>query len=289
MQSDQTQMKSVVLTSLLLAGIVASCWQAARADEAPSGGNEPAASEPQLTLKMSGYLEAGASDDLLTGGFPNRHAEFVRGEIRPEAGERWMAEINEITQFGDTGTLFVAGYENEIAQLWIVQAGVSSSAGGITLPRLRLDLALGKKWLDEHNLVTTVGITEVQSKDVHRDHALQFSTAYFFDISGQPWAVEGGVLHNASDPGSIGATSYYAALTTGREKERVVSLRIGAGREAYQLVGSSIALDNFPSNTLLFTWREWLTKDYGFQLRVDTYHNPFYDRRGIEASWFAEF
>jgi len=288
-------MKSVALTSLLLASTFSStfiaCTQIAYADEPSAGVDAPPAvsAEPPLALKMSGYLEAGASDDLLTGGFPNRHSEFIRGEIRPAAGERWTAEVNEITQFGDTGTLLVAGYEKEIAQVWIAQVGVSTSAGGVTLPRLRLDLALSKKWLDERNLVTTVSVTEVDDKDVHRDRAVQFSGAYFFDINGQPWAIEGGVRYNDSDPGSIGATSYYAAVTTGREKERAISLRIGAGREAYQLVGTAIALDNFPSNTLMFTWREWLAKDYGFQIRADTYHNPFYDRRGIEASWFTEF
>lgn len=286
-----------VMLPAMLAAWGGSAWADGTPDGAQPSGTLPAdtqaasrpAAEQPLQLKMSGYIEAGASDDLLTSGYPDRHTEFVRGELRTSPTERWTAEINEVTEFGETGTLFVAGYEKQLGTDWIAQAGVATSAGGDTLPRLRLDMALGRKWLEARNLVTTVSVTEIEDKDVHRDHAIQFSTAYFFDIKGWPWAVEGGIRRNDSDPGSNGATSYYAAITSGREKERVVSLRIGAGREAYQLVGANIAIDNFSSNSLLFTWREWLGKDYGFQLRADTYHNPYYERRGVEASWFQDF
>lgn len=270
-------MKLATITGYLLSASLSGWIGAVYADEAP------------LRLKMSGYIEAGASDDLLTSGYPDRHTEFVRGELRTSPDERWTAEVNEVTEFGGTGTLFVVGHETQIGENWVAQMGAATSASGDTLPRLRLDLALSRKWLDQRNLVTTVSITEVQAKDVHRDHAIQFATAYFFDLVGWPWAVEVGLRRNNSDPGSIAANTYYGALTSGREKERVISLRIGAGHEAYQLVGNNIALANFSSNSLLFTWREWLSKDGGIQFRADTYHSPYYEKRGFEASWFAEF
>lgn len=245
--------------------------------------------EQPLLLKTSGYLEIGAGAYQLTDGYPNRSSGFVRGELHPAAGQRWNAEITRISEFGDSGTLFVVGYEKEIGRNWITQVGAASSNGGVTLPRLRLDFALGHKWLEQANLVTTLGFTSIQAKDEHRDHALQFSTAYFFEAGGMPCALEGGVRHNISSPGAVGATSYYAAVTRGREKERVTSLRLGTAREAYQLVGDSMALVGFPSDTLLLTWREWLDRNSGFQLRLDGYRNPYYSRRGIEAAWFRDF
>ena len=269
---------SRILKSILVTMLV--CWL---------GTAVAAADEPFPQLKMSGFIEAGASDYLLTGGFANRHSEFVRGELRTTQGERWSAEVDEITEFGSTGTLLVANYEKQIGDNWITQTSVATSTGGDTLPRLRLDMALSYKWLEQRNLVSTLSITELKAKDVHRDHAIQLSSAYFFDVNGWPWAVEAGIRRNQSDPGANGATSYFTAVTSGREKERIVSLRLGAGREAYQLVGNTIAINKFPSNTLLLTWREWLTKESGFQLRADVYHNPFYNRRGIEASWFWGF
>ncbi len=240
-------------------------------------------------LKMTGTLELGAAGYDLTGGYPARHTSFVRGELKPDADQRWTGEIANISEFGDSGSLLVLAYEKTIDHHWVVQVGASGSDSGATLPRLRFDLALGRKWLDNANLVTTLGITTVQAKDAHSDHAVQFSTAYYFDGLGWSWSLEGGVRNNMSNPGSVSADSYFAALTLSRPKVRTVSLRLGSGQEGYQLVGDNTALVNFSSDTLLLTWREWLTANSGLQWRLDRYRNPFYSSSGIEASWFLEF
>ena len=240
-------------------------------------------------LKMTGTIELGAASYDLTDGYAARHTSFVRAELKPDADQRWTGEIANISEFGDTGTLLVLGYERTIDRNWVVQAGASSSDSGATLPRLRFDLALGHKWLENANLVTTLGITTIQAKDAHSDHAIQFSTAYYFDAVGWSWSVEGGVRNNTSNPGAVSADAYYAAVTLARPKVRTVSLRVGSGQEGYQLVGDNTALVNFSSDTLLLTWREWFTARSGMQWRWDRYRNPYYNSNGIEASWFLDF
>lgn len=270
-------MKSPAFFISFLAASIALWGSSARAQEAP------------LKLKMSGTIEVGGGAYQLTNGYPGRRVAYVRGELRPAEGQRWTGEIASVSEFGDSGTLFVLGYETEFGRRWIFQAGGATSSDGATLPRLRLDVSLGRKWLKEANLVTTIAITGIEAKDEHRDHAVQLSTAYFFDMSGMPWVVEGGVRRNISDPGAVGATSYYGAVTRGREKERLISLRLGTGHESYQLVGGTAALVGFPSNAWQFSWREWLNRSNGFKLQLDGYHNPYYNRRGLEAAWFWDF
>lgn len=245
--------------------------------------------DTSLTLHMTGSMEAGFASYALTNDYAARHTSFVRGEFKPDSVQRWTGELANITEFGDTGTLMVVGYERTLDRNWIVQGSAATSDGGATLPRLRFDLALGHKWLENANLVTTLGVTAIQAKDAHSDHAVQLSTAYYFDAAGQSWSVEGGVRNNISNPGAVNAGSFYAAVTLSRPKVRTISLRLGGGQEGYQLVGDNTALVNFDSNTLLLTWREWLSPTQGVQWRWDRYRNPFYNSTGIEASWFWDF
>jgi YaiO family outer membrane protein len=78
-------------------------------------------------------------------------------------------------------------------------------------------------------------------------------------------------------------------LTYGREKERFIVLRTESGDEAYQLVGANQTLVNFSSNQQSVSWREWFAPRTGFQLQLERYDNPFYERRGLVAGIFQDF
>lgn len=254
-----------------------------------AGNSAAHANDAPLALKMSGFVEAGGSSYELTGDYPNRHTAYVRGALRRGPDQQWFGEVARITEFGDSGTLLALQHQRNLDETWLVQVAGATSIGGATLPRLRLDFSLGRKWLEQKNLVTTLGVSGIQAKDIHRDRAVQLSAAYYFDAGTVPMAAEGGVRYNISDPGAVAASSYFLALTRGSEKDSVISLRLSAGREAYQLIGSAVTLTDFPSRSWLLTWRKWLNRDSGFQLRLDGYHNPYYDRRGVEAGWFRDF
>ena len=244
-----------------------------------------------LVGPYKGYIETGAGYDTLTSGYQNRSAVFVRGAYVLDKTQRFTGEVNEIRQFGSTGPLFVGGYENDFSPDWILMLGGAFSPGsnGDTLPRSLVDASIGRKWLEARNLVTTIGLTNIQYKNAYTSHATQASAAYYFDYLNMPLAVEGGAIYNVSDPGSVGATQYYGAITEGREMDSIFSLRIGGGNVAYELVGNVTALEQFPSKSLLVTWRKWLTKSYGFQLRADAYSNPYYQQHGLEVSFFKYF
>jgi YaiO family outer membrane protein len=270
--------KRMALSRIVLSLVACAAMEAwtmqARAEDAP------------VQLKMSGYLEAGGMHHNLTGGFGTWNGEFVRGVLQTDADNVWNAELVNMSEFGDRGVLLTGGLTHTINDDWFVSVSGASSSGGFFLPRLRLDVSLSRKWLADRQLVTTVGLTGVDSKDGHRDRSVLLAASYYFK---RPWVLEGGVRVNHSDPGAVTSTSSYVAATYGEEKRRIISLRYGFGTEAYQLIGDNAALSNFHSDVWTLTWREWVARRRGFQTRLETYRNPTYSRTGIEFSLFQDF
>jgi YaiO family outer membrane protein len=68
-----------------------------------------------------------------------------------------------------------------------------------------------------------------------------------------------------------------------------MTVRYGWGRESYQLIGVSSTLVDFASSSTLLTWRQWIGKSWGTQLRGEHYQNPTYYRDGVEAGLFVDF
>jgi YaiO family outer membrane protein len=250
-------------------------WAApARADDEP------------VQLKMSGFIEAGGMHHNLSGGLGTWNGEFVRGVLQTGANNVWNAEVVNASEFGDRGVLLTAGLTHTINDDWFVSASAATSSGGFFLPRLRMDAAINRKWLAQRQLVTTAGLTAVDSKDGHTDRSLLLAASYYFT---QPWVLEGGARVNYSNPGGVISNTGYVAATYGEDKRRVVSLRYGFGTEAYQFIGDNAVLSNFHSDVWTLTWREWLAHQRGFQVRLESYRNPTYGRTGLEFSLFQDF
>lgn len=254
----------------------------APADNAPPGPpGEPAAFVPK------GSIEAGIGHHSLTAGYPNWNSQFVRGTYASDAKNTWTGEVANMRQFGDRGVLFVLGNTHVINDDWYASTALATSAGGFFQPRYRGDLTINRKFLEARNLVIGVGLSSIKAKDEHRDLALLLNAAYYF---ASPWVLEAGVRINRSNPGNVVADYYNVAVTYGRDKERYISVRFATGREGYQLVSDvGSALANFSSSDALVTWREWVSRDWGFQVRVGSYSNPYYRRLGGELSLFRDF
>ena len=169
---------------------------------------------------------------------------------------------------------------------WFSNLSVGTSVGGFFWPRVRVDAFLSKKWLEKRNLVTTFGFGYYDAKDVHEDINFFIGATYYFE---SPWIVEAGLHYNISHPGAVTAPAPFAAVTYGRNKQYYLVLRVGIGREAYQVVGPDEAITDFASQVVTLTWRQWLTPQWGFKLLTEYYHNPFYQRAGFEFGIFREF
>jgi YaiO family outer membrane protein len=260
-----------------------------------SAGVSPASSLPEVSGAAvvseaqpnphQSYVETGGSYLTLSNGYGYwaggyGHIVYNRGN------DVWNGEVNAQHEFGDAGGYFAVGDTHTFSADWYAALTVGSSAGGFFWPRYRTDAFLNKKWMARKQLITTAGFGYYAAKDVHRNRNFFLGSTYYFI---KPWIVEEGLYLNLSDPGRVFAPAGFVAVTQGRDKHQYIVVRAGFGEEAYQLVGPTVSLTQFQSQTLTVTWRKWMGANWGFNFVSDYYHSPFYNRGGSSLGLFKEF
>jgi len=241
-------------------------------------------SETQVKL-LGSFLETGGSYMTLSNGFGYWASGYSRA-VYARGQDVWNGECNAEHEFGDTGAYFAVGDTHTLNADWYASLTVGSSAGGFFLPRFRSDGFLNRKWLRRRQWVTSAGFGYVAAKDVHRDHVFFLGSTYYF---AQPWIFETGAYFDIGDPGRVLAPAGFVALTAGHNKHQYFVVRAGLGEVAYQLIGPTLSLTQFQSQTLTLTWRKWVGTNWGFNLVGDYYHSPFYQRGGTSFGLFKEF
>ena len=260
---------------------------AASPDQEQASPQQPGVDLPPQTepKQLSNYVEAGGDYQALTNGFGHWAGGYARGVVT-EGNNIWNAEVNGQHEFGDAGVYLAAGDTYNFNPDWYGSLTAGSSVGGFFWPRFRADGFINKKWMARKQLITTFGFGYYAAKDVHRDHSFFAGSTYYFT---KPWIVEEGIRFNVSNPGSVFSPAGFVAVTQGRNLQHYITVRAGFGKEAYQLIGPTVALTDFQSQTLTVTWRQWVGKNWGVNLVGDYYHSPFYERGGASLGFFREF
>jgi YaiO family outer membrane protein len=287
----------LLLSSLVMAPRSWAQDMAASADPASASlaSDSPAQASPQQPgvdvlpqpgpKQLSNFVEGGGQYLTLTNGFGYWAGGYARGVIT--SGKNiWDAEVNGQREFGDAGVYLGAGDTYNFNPDWFGSLTAGSSVGGFFWPRFRADGFINKKWLARKQLITTFGFGYYAAKDVHRDHSFFVGSTYYFT---SPWIVEEGIRFNVSNPGSVFSPAAFVAVTQGRNLRHYVTVRAGFGSEAYQLIGPTVSLTDFKSQTLTITWRQWVGENWGLNLVGDYYHSPFYQRGGTSFGFFREF
>ena len=252
---------------------------------APAEGVAPASPTDAKIKLLTNYVESGGSYMTLTNGYGNWYGGYTRA-VYQTGNDVWNGEINGQQEFGDSGVYFAAGDTHTFNPDWYGAVTVGTSAGGFFWPRYVGNAFLNKKWLHRKQWITTGGFGYFAAKDVHRDSSVFLGTTYYFE---KPWIVEEGVYFNISNPGAVFAPAGFVAVTQGRDKQQYITVRAGYGEEAYQLVGPTVTLTQFNSQTLTITWRKWMGTAWGMNFVADYYHSPFYMRGGSSFGFFKEF
>jgi len=237
------------------------------------------------TKLLNNFVETGGSYLTMTNGYGYWAGGYTRASY-DRGNDVWNGEMNAQHEFGDAGAYFAVGDTHTFNSTWYGSLTVGSSAGGFFWPRFRTDGFINRKWLRRKQLITTAGLGYNEAKDVHRDHTFFLGGTYYFE---KPWIVESGMYFNLSNPGTVLAPAGFVAVTQGRNKHQYIVVRAGFGEEAYQLIGPSVSLTQFQSQTLTITWRKWVGTSWGFNVVADSYHNPFYTRGGSSFGFFKEF
>lgn len=237
-------------------------------------------------IPKANFVETGVKHFNLTEGQPDTAGAYLKAFLDPQGPDAWLGEVVYLDRFGDSGSFFALANTHTWNPDWYSHLAVGSSSGGFFWPRLRVDAALSRKWLAQRNFVTTLGFTYFDAKDEFSDKTVSVEGAYFF--SG-PWVLQAGVKINRSDPGSVHSSSGFSAVSYGRAGEQLLVLRAEVGNQGYQAIAEESVIVDFPFHTLSLTWRRWLGRDWGFNLRAESFHSSAYDQRGFELGVFRAF
>lgn len=232
-------------------------------------------------------LDVGAEFQGLSGGFGGWRTTSAHLVMPKGARDVWYAELAWSERFFQRATFAsVANAHTLSARMYVFTAIAASGGDGWFYPRFRADAVLARKWGASGALVTGVGAGYYAYKDVHRDRSATASVAYHF---GDGVVLEGGARGTWSEPGAVFAPGWFIAATAGRDGLRTVSMRVGAGREAYALLDPATEIVNFESGSVRATGREWVGAAWGISAAVEGYQNPLYRRMGGRLGVFRAF
>ena len=241
---------------------------------------------PPAPFKQSGFVEAGGSYSSLTHHEGNWHSQYFKGEVQSGPSDRWNAQVLNGHEFHDDGVFLGLGELHDFDDKWYSSISAGTSTDGFFLPRYRVDASINRKWLDTNQLVTTLGVGEYKARDAHENQSLFVGAAYYFQ---DPWIIQGGITFNNSTPGSVYSTYEFIAVTQGTQKDYLLTLLYGFGKEAYQVIGPQTSISDFHSQAVSLELRKWVAEDWGFTTRGEFYHNPTYNRTGMTLGVFHDF
>lgn len=250
--------------------------------------SEPAAEveAEYIPAVVPNYIEAGINYYNVTNNFGNSFGQFINVQYQTDPWNRWSAGVQHARAFRDEGQAASIGNTHIFNKDWYSDVAASIGSSATFLTRYRVDGSLSRRWLDAGNFITTVGGTWDKANDIYSDRTLRLSAAYYFPSA---WVVQAGFNLNHSNPGGVFAPSGFGALTYGFQGRYFLTGRYGFAREAYQLLNSGNIVNSFNSQTIGGNWRQWVGADWGFNLGVELYNNPFYTRTGGIVSVFKEF
>ena len=239
----------------------------------------------QSEADMQRSLELSTGFQNLSAGFGSWREVALRGAYG-WSSHVLQGEISVNRRFNKDGVFVGLSDTYTFDEDWYGNVAVGFGDGAFYLPRYRVDATLYKKWLPQKNLVTSIGAGQYKAPDGHVDNTLTLGLVYYFDA---PWVAELGVRGNSSNPGAIKTQQQFVALTYGRVKQDLVTVRHAWGSEGYQTIAANTQLVNFASKESSISWRHWFAPRTGLLIGANRYTNPSYNRAGINIGIFHDF
>jgi len=260
----------------ILASTVLSCaWTGAWA-QAP----EPAAMQNGLHS-----VEAYEESNHLSAGYGDWREFGLRG-ITQYGDHQLSAEASNMNRFNENGNYLGLGDTLVLSPLWYASLNLGIGDGAAYLPRYRLDGFIHRKLLSDLRLVGSLGLGRYHAPDGHQDDNASLGLTYYFE---RPWVVQAQARQTRSQPGRIVTSQYFIAATWGHHQATQVTGRYGWGQEGYLSLGDGLFISHFSSHQTTLSIQHWLGQDWGLKLKLDSYHNPYYHRSGLNLGVFKDF
>lgn len=266
-------------------------WGGAAIAQTPNQGlisTVPAAVQQTPALpgtEMQRSLELSSGFQNLSGGFGSWRDVTLRGAYELPS-HLLQGELSATRRFNQDGSFLGLSDTYTLNEDWYSNLAVGFGDGAFYLPRYRVDATLYRKLLTDRSLVSSLGLGYYKAPDGHTDSSVSLGLVYYFS---SPWIAEGGVRFNSSNPGAIRTQQQFAALTYGRFKQDLITVRYASGAEGYQTIATNAQLVNFKSREASLSWRHWFAPRTGFLIGASQYTNPSYTRSGLNIGIFHDF
>lgn len=274
----------MLLSALVL--ILGSSFAMAQQEEAPVS---PGSAVPGIFFPGvgggHGFIEAGGGHSALSPGNPSWTDGYLRA-VFTGAVNTIQTEVTREDRYGDRGYYFTGGLTHVFNQDWYADVFAGTSSYCFFLPKYRFDGFIHRKLLPQKQLILVMGGGYEKAKDVHSAFRLNPEANYYVRPS---WVLQSGVIFTRGDPGAVTVHTQYFAITQGQNKSHFISVRGEYGREAWELIGPSSVLVDFPIHDVSATWRQWIAPNWGFNLTVERYNNYIFNRIGATAGLFLDF
>lgn len=244
--------------------------------------------------KVTGYIEIGATNEHVTNNEGNWNDQYILGVFQTDDKNTWNINLNHDNRFYDTADYGQISNTYIINDNWYSSLGVGASDTSNIVPKYYVGGRLFQKQGPRKQIIGYMGFdaywwrgTVFGQPGITLD--INPGLIYYFE---KPYVIEGGAYINRGKPGAVYSASGYVALTEGKNKDHYYAVRLGFGREAYLPTGIGFISPPtvaYPSYTIGVTWRQWIGKNWGFNLVGDYYHNDFYQRYGASTGLFWEF
>ena len=267
--------------TLCLGGLTCFGNASAQATEAELKRAAPVPDQTDLPRMIE--LSTGFQD--LSGGFGQWRDVTLRGTYGLPS-HVLQGEVSINRRFNKDGVFVGLSDTYTFDEDWYGSIAVGFGDGAFYLPRYRVDATLYRKLLPQKNLVASIGAGQYKAPDGHTDNNLSLGLVYYFDT---PFVAEVGLRLNSSNPGAIRTQQQFLALTYGRVKQNLVTLRHAWGQEGYQTIGVTTQLVNFASKETSISWRHWFAPRTGVMLGANSYTNPSFNRNGLSVGIFHEY
>jgi YaiO family outer membrane protein len=232
------------------------------------------------------YYEAGLKYHDLTAGLSDWTEGYAKGSWQQDADNVWNWEVLGANRFDTAGIFFTGGLTHIFNDDWYGSLHLSTSDDAFYFPKYRVDAFINKKFLDEANLIGTLGLMYEDTRLINEESGLYLGATYYFST---PWVLEGGIRYNHSLPGPEYSTRYKIAISQGKSFERIITAVVDWGNEAYQYSGVILTTVDVRSTVYSLTWREWIKKDWGINVVAEYYNSETYDRTGVMFGVFKHF
>ncbi|MEJ2141919.1 MAG: YaiO family outer membrane beta-barrel protein [Gammaproteobacteria bacterium] len=237
-------------------------------------------------LNESNYYELGVGYYDLTAGFESWKEAYARGSWQQNQDNVWQWEVLTAERFNESGTYVSGSLTHVFNSDWYGSLHLGTSDDVFFFPRYRVDAFLNRKFLEEKNLIGTIGVYQEDTRQENEESGFYLGATYYFP---SPWILEVGTRKVRSLPGPEYSSRYKLAVTYGSVFDRYIIAQVDWGNEAYQLVSATITPVNIDSTVYSLTWREWIKKDWGTNIMAEYYTSDTYDRKGVMFGVFKHF